>query len=171
MTTMSSFVVNINGSMTINIMSLSMNFDVSTDFGIFWYGLELEENCSYVDWEWSWMVGVGNGICPDLLWNLRQNHFVVPKMCQSYPNVLPKFLKLCQSCCNVMSKLVEVTPKLCLSCGNVMSKVFLTCQCLNVFSKLSQNCHKVRGAFFVWGAPNGSWPRIMCSQVRILIFL
>ena len=28
-----------------------------------------------------------------------------------------------------------------------------------------------RGAFFVWSAPIVSWPRIMCSQVRMLIFL
>ena len=28
-----------------------------------------------------------------------------------------------------------------------------------------------RGEFFVWRAPNGSWPRIMCSQVGMLKFL
>ena len=28
-----------------------------------------------------------------------------------------------------------------------------------------------RGAFFVWRAPIVSWPRIVCSQVRILRFL
>ena len=28
-----------------------------------------------------------------------------------------------------------------------------------------------RGAFFVWRAPIVSWPRIMCSQVRVLRFL
>ena len=31
--------------------------------------------------------------------------------------------------------------------------------------------HIIRGAFFVWCAPIMSWPRIMCSQVRMLKFL
>ena len=30
--------------------------------------------------------------------------------------------------------------------------------------------HEIRGAFFVWRAPILSWPRIMCSQVRMLKF-
>ena len=30
---------------------------------------------------------------------------------------------------------------------------------------------KDRGAFFAWRAPILSWPRIVCSQVRMLIFL
>ena len=35
----------------------------------------------------------------------------------------------------------------------------------------SENLLRSRGAFFSWRAPILSWPRIMCSQVRMLKFL
>ena len=36
---------------------------------------------------------------------------------------------------------------------------------------VSKRCTGCRGAFFAWRAPILSWPRIMCSQVRMLKFL
>ena len=36
---------------------------------------------------------------------------------------------------------------------------------------VTPHAHHARGAFFAWHAPILSWPRIMCSQVRMLKFL
>ena len=46
-------------------------------------------------------------------------------------------------------------------CSNSLCLYYLLCKYIS----------GVRGAFFAWCAPIVSWPRIMCSQVRMLKFL
>ena len=59
--------------------------------------------------------------------------------------------------------LVQTTPT---GCKGVFLITRITCQT----SKNNFDKSMYRGAFFVWRAPILSWPRIMCSQVRMIIW-
>ena len=58
----------------------------------------------------------------------------------------------------------DIAPHFAVQCTVHAREVMLEHGCLYIFAK-------GRGAFFVWRAPILSWPRIMCSQVRMLKFL